>query len=139
MLESLPELRGRLERMIATLLPGPYTLVVPNTARRFAWLCGNDPGSIGIRVPVLFGPVEAVLSAAGPVVATSANLPGGSEPRRVGDIPNVLRDGVAVVVDGGELPGIPSTVLDLTRPQPRVVRAGAGDVDGAIARLAALV
>ena len=91
--------------MIATLLPGPYTLVVPNTAGRFAWLCGNDPGSIGIRVPVLFGPVEAVLVGRRGGRGDERQPAGGPEPRRVGDIPNVLRDGVAVVVDGGELPG----------------------------------
>ncbi len=134
--ECVPELRGRAGQMAASLLPGPYTLVLPNPARRFAWLCGDDPTSIGVRVPELTGPAEAVLTGAGAVVATSANLPGGPEPRTVSDVPAALREGAAVVVDGGELPGIPSTVLDLTLPEPRVVREGAGDVDVALARLA---
>ena len=137
--ECVPELRGRLGRMAAALLPGPYTLVLPNPARRFAWLCGNDPTSIGVRVPELAGPAAAVLATVAAVVATSANVPGGPEPRTVEEIPEALRAGAAVVVDGGELPGVPSTVLDLTGSAPRVVREGAGDVDTALARLAALV
>ena len=136
--ECVPELRGRAGRVVTTLLPGPYTLILSNPARRFAWLCGDDPTSIGVRVPALAGVGGELLAAIGAVVATSANLPGGPEPRTVGDIPRSLRDGAAAVVDAGELPGVPSTVLDLTGYEPRVVREGAGDVDAALARLAEL-
>ena len=79
--ECVPELRGRSGEMAAALLPGPYTLVLPNPAGRFPWLCGDDPTSIGVRVPELAGPGGSVLEAVGAVVATSANLPGGPEPR----------------------------------------------------------
>ena len=137
--DCVPEFRDRSRRLAAALLPGPYTLVLTNPARRFAWLCGDDPTSIGVRVPKLAGPGRDVLDAVAAVVATSANLPGGPEPRTFGEIPQSLRDGAAVVVDGGELPGIPSTVLDLTGRVPRVVREGAGDVDAALARLGELV
>jgi L-threonylcarbamoyladenylate synthase len=58
-------------------------------------------------------------------VATSANLPGGPDPRRLGDVPHELRAAAAALVDAGELPGTPSTVLDLTGPEPRVLREGA--------------
>lgn len=136
--DRVPELRGRSGRAAAALLPGPYTLVLTNPARRFAWLCGDDPTAIGVRVPELAGPGREVLDAVAVVVATSANLPGGREPRTIGEIPQSLRDGAAVIVDGGELPGVPSTVLDLTERAPRVVREGAGDVDAALARLAEL-
>lgn len=139
LLDSVPELRGRSQRIVTALLPGPYTLVLPNPAQRFAWLCGDDPTSIGVRVPVLGCPGREVLDAVAVLAATSANLPGGREPRTIDEIPQSLREGAAVVVDGGELPGIASTVLDLTTPDPRVVREGAGDVDGALARMAALV
>ena len=137
--ECVPELRGRSGEMAAALLPGPYTLVLPNPAGRLPWLCGDDATSIGVRVPDLVGPGGRVLTAVGAVVATSANLPGGPEPRSVEEVPEALRAAVAVVVDGGELPGVPSTVLDLTGTEPRVVRAGAGDVPSALARLSALV
>ena len=142
---SLDELHGRLSELdedawrgVSALLPGPYTLVVANPARRFPWLCGSDPASIGVRVPAVHGAVREVLAAVGAVVATSANLPGGAEPRRLEDIPEALRAGAAALLDGGELPGVASTVLDLTGEEPRVLRAGAGDVGEALARLAAL-
>ena len=136
--DCVPEFRGRSGKMAAALLPGPYTLLLANPAQRFAWLCGDAATSIGVRVPELTGPGRQVLDAVAAVVATSANLPGGPEPRTVAEIPERLRDGVAVVVDGGELPGVPSTVLDLTERVPRVVREGAGDVAAALARLAEL-
>ena len=107
------------------LLPGPFTLVVPNPAVRFPWLAGERPDTIGVRVPVLAGPTAEVLDRVGAVLATSANLAGGRDPRRLEDIPEEIRAGCGVLVDGGELPGTPSTVLDLTGPEPRVLREGA--------------
>ena len=139
LLECVPEFRGRSEQVVSALLPGPYTLVLANPGARFAWLCGGNPDSIGIRVPELAGPGGDVLAAVGAVVATSANAPGGPEPRTAESVPETLRTGAAVVVDGGELPGVPSTVLDLTGAEPRVVRAGGGDIAVALDRLSALV
>jgi L-threonylcarbamoyladenylate synthase len=138
LLECVPELRGRSGTIARALLPGLYTLVLPNPAQRFPWLGGEQPGSIGVRVPALEGPGRVVLDAAGAIVATSANLPGEADPRRLDDVPAQIREGVAAIVDGGELSGIPSTVIDLTTPEARVLRAGAGDVDDALARIAAL-
>lgn len=123
--ECVPELREDVRAIARRALPGPYTLVLPNPARRFSWLNGNRPEAIGVRVPDLTGSAAAVLDAVGVVAATSANVHGGPDPRRVADVPDELRSAVAVVVDGGELPGTPSTVLDLTSPEPRVLREGA--------------
>lgn len=125
--DCVPEL-DRVRALVTRLLPGPYTLVVPNPERRFPWLCGDRPEAIGVRVPAFSGPGKGVLDAVRAVVATSANLPGGPEPRRLDDVPTVIRSGVAAAVDGGELPGVPSTVLDLTGDEPRVLREGAGPV-----------
>jgi L-threonylcarbamoyladenylate synthase len=107
------------------LLPGPVTLVVPNPARRFPWLTGTNAEALGVRVPHLSGATQAVLADVGAVVATSANLPGGPDPRRLEDVPEEIRAGAAAVVDGGEVPGTPSTVVDLTGPEPRILREGA--------------
>src|SRR5207248_6224163 len=67
----------------------------------------------------------AVLDEVGAVLATSANLHGGPDPRRVDEIPEEIRSGAAVLVDAAELPGTPSTVVDLTSSEPRIVREGA--------------
>lgn len=132
LVDVVPELAGR------PLLRGAYTLVLPNPARRLPWLTGERPETIGVRLPDL--PVDAatVLRQAGAVAATSANLPGGPDPRTVDDVPEEITAGCAAVLDGGTLPGSPSTVLDLTGPEPRVVREGAVPAAEALRRLAEL-
>ena len=120
--ETLLELVPELPR---ALLPGPYTLVLPNPAERFRWLTGSSPATIGVRIPEPPDATAKVLAQVGPVVATSANLHGGRETRTLEDLPPEIRAGVGALVDGGELPGTPSTVLDLTRAEPRVLREGA--------------
>jgi L-threonylcarbamoyladenylate synthase len=78
-----------------------------------------------VRVPELAGLAAGVLEQVGAVVATSANLRGGPEPTRLEDVPIEIQAGAAAVLDGGELSGTPSTVLDLTGPEPVVIREGA--------------
>ena len=124
-LDAVPEARGRAAVAARALLPGPYTLVLPNPARRFRWLCGTTPEAIGIRVPDLPPEAQAVVDRLGFVAATSANLHGGADPARLEDVPRELLDGCGAVVDAGELPGTPSTVVDLTGPEPVVLREGA--------------
>jgi L-threonylcarbamoyladenylate synthase len=131
----LPELEGAAARVVDALLPGPYTLVVPNPARRFVWLTGDRPDALGVRVPAVVGPGRVVLEAVGAVVATSANLPGGPDPCSLADVPRVILDGADAVVDGGALAGRPSTVIDLTGPEPRVLREGAGSGADALSRI----
>lgn len=105
---AVPDLdRSVLERY----LPGPFTLVV---------------GKVGVRVPELPPRAAAVVRAVGVVAATSANVSGGPDPRRVEDVPEEIRAACGAIVDAGELPGVPSTVVDLTGPEPRVLREGAG-------------
>jgi L-threonylcarbamoyladenylate synthase len=133
LLDCLPELRGGLERAVRALLPGPYTLVLPNPAERFRWLAGGRPEAIGVRVPEL--PVQArrVVAAVTCVVATSANDPGGPSPATLDEVPERIRAGCGAELDVGRLPGTPSTVLDLTRREPRVLREGAVPAPEALA------
>jgi L-threonylcarbamoyladenylate synthase len=136
LLELVPELRGH-GGVLRALLPGPYTVVLPNPARRYPWLTGSAPATIGVRVPELHGPGADVLEQVRAVAATSANLHGGEDPRRLEDVPVAIRAGAAAVVDGGELPGTASTVLDLTEDEPRVLREGAVPAAEAIERVLA--
>jgi L-threonylcarbamoyladenylate synthase len=133
--ECVPELRGKAGRVARALLPGPYTLVFANPARRYRWLTGSFSDTIGVRVPELPDPSRAVLERVGAVAATSANLTGGPDPRRVEDIPAEIREACAVVLDAGERPGIPSTVLDLSGPEPKVIREGAVPAAEALAQV----
>lgn len=136
LLEAVPELRGSAETLARSLLPGPLTLVLPNPAHHFPGLAGARADTIGVRVPELAGPGRETLERVGPVAATSANLHGGPDPARLEDVPRAILDGVSATVDGGVLPGMPSTVLDLTGDRPRVLREGAVPAEDALARAA---
>lgn len=135
-LDAIPELRGRAAVMARALLPGPYTLVLPNPGRRFRWLSGTRPDTIGVRVPDLPGECRVVLERVGVVAATSANVHGAPDPARIDEVPAEIRDAVAAILDTGTLPGTPSTVIDLTGREPQVLREGAVAADEARARIA---
>jgi L-threonylcarbamoyladenylate synthase len=135
LLACVPELCGRDEAIARALLPGPYTLILPNPAQRYGWLTGARPDAIGVRVPDLPPAAAHVVRSVGAVASTSANAPGGPDPRSVAEIPAELREGAGAVVDGGVLPGVPSTVLDFTSTEPRVLREGAASSAEALARV----
>jgi L-threonylcarbamoyladenylate synthase len=137
--ECVPELRGRSATMARALLPGPYTLVLPNPARRYRWLSGATPDAIGVRVPDLDGPGREVLDRVGAYAATSANLPGKPDPTVLDEVPAELRALAEAVVDGGALPGTPSTVLDLTGVEPKVLREGAVPAEEALRAVASVL
>lgn len=122
LLQALPELDAD---QLRKLLPGPYTLVVANPAGRFPWLTGGTPGPIGVRVPQLPTQTRDIVAALGIVLATSANDPGGPSPVTLDDVPRRIRDGCGAELDLGPLPGTPSTVIDVTSPEPRILREGA--------------
>ena len=137
-LEALPELGPRTRGALERLLPGPVTVLVPNPRRRFGPACGSDPGSLGLRVPALVGPLAPLGAVAWPVLQSSANRAGEPEARVLGAVPQSIRDGADLVLDGGELPGTASSVVDLRAYENAgewaVVRAGALD-PGALASL----
>ena len=140
-LEALPELGARTRAALERLLPGAVTVLVPNPARRFPLACGPDPERIGLRVPALTEPALAPLGAARwPVMQSSANPSGGPDARRLGDVDAAIRRGVDLQLDGGDLPGTPSTVVDLTLFEAggtyRIVRQGALSAGDVAARLA---
>jgi L-threonylcarbamoyladenylate synthase len=136
LLDAIPELRGRPAVVARAILPGPYTLVVPNPTERFRWLAGADRTKIGIRVPDLPDESRSVLNGVGAVAATSANVHGGRDPASLDEVPEEIRRGVGALIDAGLLPGTPSTVVDLTGPQPRVLREGAVPAAAALATIA---
>lgn len=137
--ELVPELRGRAGLIARSLLPGPYTLVLPNPARRYSWLTGTTYDAIGVRVPELPEPSAELLVRVSALAATSANLAGGPDPARPEDVSDELKEAASVVIDGGELPGTPSTVIDFTGVEPRVLREGAASGTEAIERAVAAV
>ena len=138
-LDAVPELGEHTRAAVEALLPGPFTLLLPNPARRFRLACGPDPGTLGLRVPALPPALAALEAVTWPVLQSSANRAGGPDARMLSQVPEPIRAGADLVLDGGELPGTPSTVVDL-RPYEqardwRIVREGAASRDDVRARL----
>jgi L-threonylcarbamoyladenylate synthase len=133
--ELLGGLGPRTKAVASALLPGPVTLVVHNAQRRYPLACRQDLERLGIRL--IGGPLAGTMC---PVFQTSANLSGEPAPARFEDVPEAIRDGVDLAIDGGELPGLPSTVIDVVSIDEdgswRILRDGAlslGDVKTALA------
>jgi L-threonylcarbamoyladenylate synthase len=128
-LAALPELPGPTRAAVERLLPGGLTLLLPNPARRFPLACADTPEQLGVRVPSLDGALAPLAAVVWPVLQSSANRSGGPDVRRLEDVDPEIRAGVDLVLDGGELPGTPSTVVDLTSYEERgsfeIVREGA--------------
>ena len=104
--------------------PGPLTLVVPRGERVPAEVtAGGD--TVAVRVPD-HDLARALIRAAGaPLATTSANLSGQTSPVTAQEAAAQLGERIAMILDGGRCPGgVPSTVLDLTQPQPRILRPG---------------
>jgi L-threonylcarbamoyladenylate synthase len=120
-LASLPELGARTRGLLERLLPGAVTALVESDRFRLA----GGAGTLGLRVP----DVSALAGVGRPVLQTSANLAGGPDARTLDEVPEPIRRGASLVLDGGELGGTPSTVVDLrgyeTSGEWRIVRAGA--------------
>jgi len=109
--------------------PGPLTLILPGGGRLPATLCGPE-GGFAVRwtshagIATLLGQLDE------PLTSTSANRPGGPTAPGVGAIldtfADVVASGTLLILDGGVLGNVPpSTIVDCTAPQPRLVREGA--------------
>jgi L-threonylcarbamoyladenylate synthase len=137
MRELVAELGPRAAAAVSALLPGPVTLVVDNKGRRYPLACREDVSRLGIRL--LAGPLAGAMC---PIFQTSANISGKPAPGRFGDVPATIVEGVDLAIDGGELGGLPSPVVDITAIDSgggwEILRQGAiseGDLRSALARV----
>jgi L-threonylcarbamoyladenylate synthase len=121
--ELIAEMGPRTAEAAAKLLPGAVTLVIANPRRRYPLACREDLNRLGVRL--IEGPLAGAMT---PVFQTSANRSGRPAPSRFEDIPPEIVAGVDLAIDGGELTGAPSTVVDLTELDSggswRVLREG---------------
>ncbi|HET7465662.1 MAG TPA: L-threonylcarbamoyladenylate synthase [Candidatus Dormibacteraeota bacterium] len=112
-LEGWVHIDTRAEEIIRRWWPGPLTVILHGTGGR----------TVGVRIPKHEVALE-LLRASGPLMTTSANLHG-KDPAMTAEEAGELA-GLAAVLDGGRAPGgTPSTVLDLTGPEPHILREGA--------------
>jgi L-threonylcarbamoyladenylate synthase len=139
-LAALPELGPRTAGALRALLPGAVTLLLPNPAGRFPLACGPGAADVlGLRVPLWPPALAALAGVRWPVLQSSANVAGGPDARRLQDVPQHMREHADLVLDGGVLPGTPSTVVDLRGYELderwSVAREGAMSITEVAARL----
>jgi L-threonylcarbamoyladenylate synthase len=123
--------------------PGPLTLILPGGGRLPATLCGPE-GGFAVRWTSHVGIARLIGELGEPLTSTSANQPGGRTAPGVGAIEDMFADAVAagtlLILDGGVLGNVPpSTIVDCTGPQPRLVREGAlprAELQGRVGRSA---
>jgi L-threonylcarbamoyladenylate synthase len=108
MRELVEDMGPRTREAAGRLLPGPVTLVIANPRHRYPLACRQDPERLGVRL--IEGPLGG---ASAPVFQTSANLSGEPAPYRFEDLAPAIAEGADLVIDGGELTGMPSSVVDL--------------------------
>jgi len=135
--ELVAGLGPRTAAAATALLPGPVTLVVANPDHRYPLACREDRERLGLRL--IAGPLAGAMC---PVLQTSANLSGEPAVSVLEAVPESIRADADLVIDGGKLPGLPSTVVDLATLEDggdwRVLREGAiseGDLAARLARV----
>jgi L-threonylcarbamoyladenylate synthase len=109
MRELLSGLGERSRQAVSALLPGPVTLVIANPERRYPLASGDAPETLGVRL--IEGPLAGAMT---PILQTSANRSGEAPPRSFEEIQDLVLEGADLAIDGGELIGAPSTVVDVT-------------------------
>jgi L-threonylcarbamoyladenylate synthase len=138
-LAALPELGPRTAAALDALMPGPVTALLTNPAGRYPLACATDTGTLGLRVPAWPPALAALADVRWPVLQSSANAAGGPDARRLEEVPEYMRAHADLVLDGGELPGTPSTVVDLRTFEAQgawsIAREGAMSVTELAARL----
>ena len=109
MRELVSGLGERTRQAVSELLPGPVTLVLANPERRYPLASRDVPETLGVRL--IAGPLAGAMT---PIFQTSANSTGEPPPRGFDEIDEGVLAGADLAIDGGELIGAPSTVIDLT-------------------------
>jgi L-threonylcarbamoyladenylate synthase len=123
--ERVAEVDGRARRLMRELWPGPLTIVLARSGESGSWDLGAQAGTIGVRMPRHLLAL-AVLARTGPLAVTSANISGSPPARTCEELYELFGDAVGVYLCEEEaLTGSPSTVVDLTHGEPRVLREGA--------------
>ncbi len=113
-------------RVLRRKTPGPFTFILPAT-RLVPDLALRRQKTVGIRLPSSPIALELVKGLAHPVISTSAATPEGEVLIDAREIKEKLGHGLDLILDGGYRPNNPSTVVDLTGPEPVIVRRGKGD------------
>ncbi|GAA2054412.1 L-threonylcarbamoyladenylate synthase [Streptomyces carpaticus] len=110
--------------LVDAFWPGALTIVARHQPS-LTWDLGETRGTVAVRMPLHPVALE-LLKEFGPMAVSSANLTGHPAPQDCDAAQQMLGDAIAVYLDGGPTPDtVPSSIVDVTRPVPRLLRAGA--------------
>ncbi|WP_410536446.1 L-threonylcarbamoyladenylate synthase [Streptomyces sp. KL2] len=110
--------------LVDAFWPGALTLIARHQPS-LTWDLGETGGTVAVRMPLHPVAIE-LLTETGPMAVSSANLTGHPAPQTCDAAQEMLGDSVAVYLDGGPTPdSVPSSIVDVTGPAPRLLRAGA--------------
>jgi len=115
-------------RLVKASTPGSYTFILPASQEVPRRLLHPKKKTVGVRIP-RHAVTQALLAEHGePLLSSTLLLPGQQEPLTQGwEIKKRLDHLVDAVIDSGDCGTEPTTVIDLSQPEPRVLRRGAGD------------
>lgn len=127
-MDQLVEVNMDQHKIFKEILPGPFTVILPSK-HKVNKLLESETGTLGVRIPMYKPIMELVERFKKPITATSANLAGRSPHYSISSLLNELNENqkklINLIVDAGQLPkNKPSTVVDLSRSNVKVLRQG---------------
>ncbi|MFA7662785.1 MAG: L-threonylcarbamoyladenylate synthase [Patescibacteria group bacterium] len=124
-IKQLAEINDFQEQILSTYLPGPYTFILkakPEAPQKLV----SSLGTLGIRIPDNQFCLEVVKKLNSPLITTSVNLAGQPNLNSATEIDRLFGDQLDLILDAGEINNQPSTIIDLTQSEPKIIRQGAG-------------
>ncbi|MCG5448256.1 MULTISPECIES: L-threonylcarbamoyladenylate synthase [Micromonospora] len=116
-------------RLVKASTPGSYTFILPATKEVPRRMLHPKKRTVGVRVPRHTVTQALLAELAEPLVSSTLVLPGDEEPMTQGwEIKERLDHQLDAVLDAGDCGKEPTTVIDLSGPEPEILRRGAGDV-----------
>jgi len=123
MVKRLAIITEKAEKLMKTFWPGALTIILRRRSEIPDVVTGGKIG-IGLRVPNHIVPLSIIKTLKQPIIATSANLHGNVNPVDVDEVLKQLGERVNLIIDGGRVSGTPSTVIDVLKEPPLIVRKG---------------
>lgn len=114
-----------LEKLAKKYWPGALTIIL-NKKENVPGIMVSNGETVGVRIPNLKIAQEIIESVGGILPTTSANFSGEKTPRSFNEVDNKFKEKIDILIDGGESPlGVESTIIDLTKKLPIILREGA--------------
>ena len=123
MAQSLVNITEKAKRLMEAFWPGALTIILKKTSIIPKIVTGGKIG-VGVRAPNHPVPLTIVEMLNVPIIATSANIHGEINPVNANEVSNQLGKSVDLIIDGGMVSGTPSTIINMLKEPPMIIRKG---------------